>query len=901
MRHSCFSKIFLLILMVFGFSVGKEMPKSVCIYYHHNPPEEIFYLCDWVVLDRDTPYFDKKNAKVFGYVSLEEGEKYRDYYKDLKDSWKLGKNRFWKTDILDIRNKEYRDFLLKKVFSKMKRFDGFFLDTLDSYKLVLNKKDWKSYEEALVTFIKGLKQKFPEKKIIINRGFEIVDQIKDKIDGFAVESLFRGINVENKGRYIKIDKKEREYLIQKLKKIKKYGIPVIVIDYLPPKERKKALQLSKKIQSLGFIPWITDKEVSSFGTSTFQFVPRKILLVYDSFVCEDVVYCNVHRLASLIVEYLGFVPVLKDVSDLPEGYTVDRYAGIIVWVQRDVVSNYQKFYSWIISKIKEGNRILFLESFGFPKEKHLLESLGIKTEKNRSNSVKPADIIYRSDIFGFEADPVIQLGSVILKPAKGKPLLKVKNEKGQISVPAAITEWGGYLVDGTVLRQDIDDLWAADPFRLFKTALRLPDIPAPDITTENGNRTLFVHIDGDSFMGKAEWDRDKFASEVIRDQIIKVFKIPHTVSVIEGEIAPWGLYPNISERLESIARSIFSLENVEAGSHTFSHPLKWKKLFKGENKKGYNLPIKNYRFSIEREIKGSVDYINSRLMPEGKKVKVFQWSGDCLPPWQAVKMTYDLGLLNINGGDTTATDLNPYLSHVSPMGVDRNSYFQVYAAIQNENIFTNDWTGPFYGYIKVLQTFKLTENPRRLKPINIYYHFYSGSKLSSLNALKKVYKWALSQKTTPIFSSQWIKKVLDFRKMAFAYDGKGYIIRSGGKLRTLRINSLYPDLEKSKGIIGYKKEKGRIYIHLDNSGDYYLVLTEKEKKSPHIVDFNGIFKRYEDKKMILKSYVKPVLNLYLPENCTFSTENFENVRKKGRFHTVIYKNPGDIKIEWKCR
>jgi len=28
----------------------------------------------------------------------------------------------------------------------------------------------------------------------------------------------------------------------------------------------------------------------------------------------------------------------------------------------------------------------------------------------------------------------------------------------------------------------------------------------------------------------------------------------------------------------------------------------------------------------------------------------------------------------------------------------------------NENIFTNLWKGPFWGYINVMQTFELTEN-----------------------------------------------------------------------------------------------------------------------------------------------------------------------------------------------
>jgi hypothetical protein len=39
----------------------------------------------------------------------------------------------------------------------------------------------------------------------------------------------------------------------------------------------------------------------------------------------------------------------------------------------------------------------------------------------------------------------------------------------------------------------------------------------------------------------------------------------------------------------------------------------------------------------------------------------------------------------------------------------------------------------------------MTEKPYRIKPINIYYHFYSGSKLAAFNALKEVYDWAIKQ------------------------------------------------------------------------------------------------------------------------------------------------------------
>ncbi|MFO1353952.1 MAG: hypothetical protein U1E88_05745 [Acinetobacter sp.] len=55
----------------------------------------------------------------------------------------------------------------------------------------------------------------------------------------------------------------------------------------------------------------------------------------------------------------------------------------------------------------------------------------------------------------------------------------------------------------------------------------------------------------------------------------RVIKIPTQAFVIEGEIAPDGLYPKQSPQLEPIAREIFALPWVEIASHTYSHPFNW--------------------------------------------------------------------------------------------------------------------------------------------------------------------------------------------------------------------------------------------------------------------------------------------------------------------------------------
>jgi TM1410 hypothetical-related protein. len=41
-----------------------------------------------------------------------------------------------------------------------------------------------------------VKKTFPDKKIILNRGFEVVPQVKDYIDAVVAESLFHGLDTK---------------------------------------------------------------------------------------------------------------------------------------------------------------------------------------------------------------------------------------------------------------------------------------------------------------------------------------------------------------------------------------------------------------------------------------------------------------------------------------------------------------------------------------------------------------------------------------------------------------------------------------------------------------------------------------------------------------------------------
>jgi hypothetical protein len=161
---------------------------------------------------------------------------------------------------------------------------------------------------------------------------------------------------------------------------------------------------------------------------------------------------------------------------------------------------------------------------------------------------------------------------------------------------------------------------------------------------------------------------------------------------------------------------------------------------------------------------------------------------------------------------------------------------QVFAPNQNEYIYTNEWNGPFYGGFKrVIETFQRTEKPRRLKPVNIYYHFYSASKPGSLRALEKVYQWAAGQPLHSLTALQYVKTARDSREARFFQKGpRSWLLISKGDIRTLRIPRElgYPDMAASHGITGYAEERSWIYIH--TSGQQRTALTLAGSQMPHL-------------------------------------------------------------------
>ncbi len=695
-----------------------------------------------------------------------------------------------------------------------------------------------------------------------------------------------------------------------LQKIEQSGIDIIKILFVSSSRLQSAQKELQKIEKEGMIPYITTRTFQRYGLSSKRAIKREILTLIDESK-EDRTLLSAHQIGAMPMEYLGYIQKLYDVSQgLPELEKMHHYAGVVVWLSRNYKEPH-KLIEWVLALKKMGIKVAFMGSFGFSADSMLLQPLDIEMYDGQSSFKNKKKIVYKDKMIGFEIEPSLGEESIYIHPKNAKELLVLENAHHKKTTPAAITAWGGYAVaEAYLVEMGEENAWVINPFTFLQEALRLPKIAVPDTTTQNGNRIFFTHIDGDGMVSRVESNPELFSGDMILNKILKVYKVPHSVSLIGAEVEPTGLYPKLSPRVLEIAKEMYALDNVEPATHTFTHTFFWGKIKNGTLAPEYRLKPKNYHYSLRNELSKPLAFINTKLLSKEKekRAKTVFWSGDCAPRVNALGYVYKHKILNINGGDTTINNVTPWLTLVAPMGLERGEYYQVYTGAQNENVFTNDWLGPFWGFKRVVQTFKLTNSPRRLKPIDIYYHLYSGTKTASLNALKYVFNWSLKQEILPMFTSEYIPKVMDYYTVSMANSGNKWLFDGMQNLKTIRFENLTKEVQTkgSKSFYGYRKFEKHTYLSFGMGSKHIISLGKKKTGEPYLISANAEVKTYHKGKTNTQytfgGYIPLQLSFHIPKGCTLTSSPLADKRvQKSEEIELLFRDIYKAEIHVTCR
>lgn len=900
--------VFLILGMFFSHAASA---KGISFFYGNRLPVNELSLYERVVLQPEhtsawqIQQLKAENSKVIAYLSIGEGTD-SDAQASLADI--VAYNENWNSQVMDLTDKRWQDFLINQAKLSLEQgFEGFFLDTLDSYYLAnFSEKEIAAQQQALSDIISKLK--FIGADIIIqNRGFEVLSRTNTYIDAVAAESLFSGFDPVD-GSYYPVDENYRNWLLARLDEAKAYGLEAIAIDYANDYQERAVF--ADAILAEDITPWVTNGMLTEMGTGILRPVARRVLIAYDS---RQEAYSNsvAHRLFVPHLEYLGYLPDYIDIAkeDWPRPDKA-LYAGALFYLSS---SQYSRGLLDALSDWRHQIPMLFLNDP--PTDNDFLEELGVE--------IAEIDILQEIKFssgqpWSFEAD--IQDIPYFLRPeiaiknvsSQNKARLSVQSPKQQAAI-AVTSTWGGIVLQPALFLSlpEGQRQWLLDPVSLLKEGLTLTDIPVADITTQNGRRIMTSHIDGDGFVSRAKFSGNPMSARIMLDQIIDFYKLPITVSVIEGEVGPAGLYPKDSEEAEALARKIFAKPHVEVASHSFSHPFYWSNLDSASSLEyGYHLPIEGYRLSIEREVLGSIDYINKNLTTPEKPVKLMLWTGNAMPDEQTIALTKKVGVLNVNGGNTKLVYGQASLTNLWPVGRPLSEGVQVYAPIMNENVYTELWQGAHFGYQRVLETYQLTDKPRRYKPISIYYHFYSAEDPAGVRALKRVYDGVLKQNVFPMYLSDYAKKAKEFYRYALAKLPDGSWFTKLQNIQTFRvpISLGYPNIEKSTGVIGYNQLNQNYYIHLNNTQPQLALSTRQETES-YLIDTSATIRNWQIQKtrdgvhfdFVATSHLPFELNLHHRGACLLTTQTkiVDSIHRESRhlfaFETAVNQEPMTIR------
>lgn len=861
-------------LLVCLAATAGELRGPFYIDYSADVDERTLGLFEFSILAEETKA-DLSKHKAFGYLSVVEvapGARHRDRVAQARIPI-LGQNAEWSSDLVDVTSPAWSELVLNDLAPALvkKGFKGFFLDTVESVEILAERNPARAeaFRASVVQLIKGLKKRFPEQPIVINRGFKIWEAVREDIAGVLVESMFQTYDFKARtNRPLAVS--DTEWLLGHTRKIKAAGLDVLVADYCDRHDRAVARETARKIEELGYLGFVTTPELNGAALAPIREEPRRILALFGNQEPEakDRIQWPIDsgcaRMMAMPLEWLGFEIDYLNVNggSLPRPLPA-HYAAVLLDAFLVLPRNREsEFAGWLIEQRQAGRKILFAGGIPFTDENErtrILEAFGMSGSGEDVRPVSNLQAAQQSALMNFEtkarllaskfADLRAPLGAEIEMAVSG-----VDSSGKAVRFDAVFTaDWGGAALNPYLFFRapDFVNFWLVNPFEFFAKALK-PAFPVPDHTTKNGRRIFFSHIDGDGFRHKSAVERGKTSAEVTMERVLKKYPLPITVSVIESEMRALVEDQKAEEApsLVAIAREMFALPNVQAASHTYSHPFYW--LAGGRTDHLYPERALKLRpphaisdVDYEREVVGSINYINETLLPPGKKCELILWSGDCRPPPAALAAARKIGVENMNGGDANISRKHPTVTRVSGRGAPWDGEWQVYACGENENIYLDgsnleEAGGSTLdgGFIHNIDAFQRMGSPRRLKPVNIYYHFYSADRPAPMNALTAVYDWSMQQPLIAVTATEYAKIARDCREAAVYEAGEEnrWILLTGGQVTTFRIaaNGLRPDLARSRGVLGYAHGENCLYVHTDGSARVELALAAKPAEQPHL-------------------------------------------------------------------
>lgn len=256
-------------------------PASWVVYYHNSLTPDAFEPYSLVILDSDahppiSPLLSSGKT-VLGYISLGEVADYRSWYQEVsKEGLLLNENQFWPGSyLIDLRDQRWTKRVIEELIPKILRqgFSGIFIDTLDNASELerIDKKKYAGMASSAVDLIKAIRRHYPEIKIVLNRGYDLLPQVGGEIDIALGESVYSTYNHKTK-KYGLVNENLYKQQVDILQNAAKQfpDLQIYTLDYWDPEDIKGIKKIYKTQRKNGFVPYVSTIGLDRIVTESGQ-------------------------------------------------------------------------------------------------------------------------------------------------------------------------------------------------------------------------------------------------------------------------------------------------------------------------------------------------------------------------------------------------------------------------------------------------------------------------------------------------------------------------------------------------------------------------------------------------------------------------------------------------------
>jgi uncharacterized protein (TIGR01370 family) len=267
---------FIIFCMVFTSVSGVDF-KPWAVFYGEDAPMERFKPFYLLVFDSDAhpalQKFTGQDKLFLGYLSLGEVEQGRAHFPAVqKEGLFLGENPVWKeSQYVDLRDPRWAKRVIEELIPAIlfQRFDGLFLDTLDNagYLEDTDPEKFRGMRAAAIHLVKAIRLHYPQIKIMMNRGFDLMPELASQVDMLLGESLYTTYDFARK-RYERVPADQYAQQVVQMQRAKTANpqLTLYALDYWDPADTATIKEIYRAEREHGLNPYVSTPELTSIYT-----------------------------------------------------------------------------------------------------------------------------------------------------------------------------------------------------------------------------------------------------------------------------------------------------------------------------------------------------------------------------------------------------------------------------------------------------------------------------------------------------------------------------------------------------------------------------------------------------------------------------------------------------------